>query len=228
MKALTAFVFGFVNIVCVIDCIPFVARNNPLHSVKPRFAHRKLHRGGGKSNNVVFDTTDDYERALKAILMSVEKIEAIVEKAVAHEVDILFHKDHTEKEKVTLTTKKAIADGVDKVKTTIIGHSGKSLYPFETKSQQPQSKHVDHRDHRVLNAIEAAERAVLRAIANEVDILFHETVHNDKGNNKNNPIVAQTKAYTVVDKVHDHRRDWLLNVSASMIEDYSMPAFFLE
>ena len=131
----------------------------------------------------------------------------------------------------------AIADGVNKVKTSIKGHSGNSLYPFETKSQQQQSKHVDHRDQRVLHAIEAAERAVLRAIANEVDTIFHETVDEDKSNNHNDPIVTKTKtsvndgimkAYTVVDKVHDHRRDWLLNVSTSMIEDYSMPAFFLE
>jgi hypothetical protein len=95
----------------------------------------------------------------------------------------------------------------------------------------------DHRDHRVLHAIEAAERAVLQAIINEVDTLFHETVH-DKENTtlkKSTAEQAKTtmkdsilKASTVVDNMHSHRRDWLLNVSASMIEDYSLPNFFLE
>lgn len=235
MKALKAFVV--LASICFVESIPFVARSYPLRSWVPGLNVYTLHRGGGKSSQIEFDVTDDYERAEKAILMSVERIEAIVGKAVANEVDILFHKDHPEKEKVTLNTKKAIVDGVNKVKTTIKGHSGKSLYPFEKKSQQQQSEQVDHRDHRILHAIEAAERAVLRVIVNEVDTLFHKTVDEDKSNNHNDPIETKTKnsvndgimkAYTVVDKVHDHRRDWLLNVSASMIEDYSMPTFFLE
>ena len=91
----------------------------------------------------------------------------------------------------------------------------------------------------MLNAIEAAERAVLRAITNEVDTLFHETVHENenKSTTQNSPTVQQAKttvkdgilkASSVVENVHNHRRDWLLNVSSSMIEDYSVPEFFLE
>ena len=237
MKSLAIFVL--LVVVSSVDSIPFVTRHIPTSTSKTRFGLRNLHRGGSKSHNVAIDTSDDYERAEKAILMSVEKIEAIVEKAVADEVDTLFHKDHPEKQKITLSAKKAVASGVDKVKSTIKGHSEKSLYPFETKSQQQKKNSVVHKDHRVLNAIEAAERAVLRAITNEVDTLFHETVHENenKSTTQNSPTVQQAKttvkdgilkASSVVENVHNHRRDWLLNVSSSMIEDYSVPEFFLE
>jgi hypothetical protein len=235
MKSLTAFLLFVV--VRDVNSIPFDSRHNPPLRFEPRFGLWTLQRGGSKSNTVAIDATDDYERAEKAILRSVEKIEAIVEKAVANEVDVLFHKDHPEKEKITSKARKAVASGVDKVKSRIKGHSEKSLYPFETKSQPPQKNSVVHKDHRVLHAIEAAERAVLRAITNEVDTLFHETVHDNKSKSPNNPTVQQAKtsvkggimkAATVVDNVHSHRRDWLLNVSTSMIEDYSLPEFFLE
>ena len=237
MKSLTALILFVV--VSFVKSIPFVTRNHSSCRLQSRFGLWKLQRGGSKSSTVEFDMTDDYERAEKAILKSVENIEAIVEKAVADEVDILFHKDrdHPDKEKITSSAKKAITNGADKVKSTIKGHSEKKLYPFEMKSQQQQKNSLVHKDHRVLHAIEAAERAVLRAITDEVDTLFHETVHEKKSQIPNNPTLQQAKttvkdgilkASTVVDNVHSHRRDWLLNLSTSMIEDYSLAEFFLE
>jgi hypothetical protein len=225
-------------VVRFVNSIPFVIRNYLPGRFQPRSCIWKLRRGGSKSNTIVVDNTDDYERAEKAILKSVEKIEAIVEKVVADEVDILFHKDHPEKEKITSNARKAVATGVDKVKSTIKGHSEKISYPFEMKSQTQPKNPMVHKDHRVLHAIEAAERAVLQAIYNEVDTLFHETAHDKKSKSPNHPTVQQKakvtvkdgvmKASTVVDNIHSHRRDWLLNVSTSMIEDYSLPEFFLE
>ncbi len=233
MKSITLLVFF--SVVRVVDGNQFLVRNDGL---RPRFGLWKLRGGEIKTNTIVMDPADDYERAEKSILMSVEKIKAIVEKAVADEVDVLFHTDHPDKENVKSTAKKAVADGVDKVKATIKGHSEKSFYPFEIQSPQQQSKFALQRDHRVLNAIEAAERAVLQAITNEVDTLFHETVNESKSNNNpKNPKNQQAKltltdgiikASTVVDNIHSHRRGWLLNMSSTMIEDYSMPEFFLE
>lgn len=233
MKSITA--LAFLSVVRVVGGNQFQVRNDGL---RPRFGLWRLRGGEIKSNTIVMDPTDDYDRAEKAILLSVEKIEAIVEKAVADEVDVLFHKDHPDKENVKSAAKKAVADGVDKVKSTIKGHSKTGVYPFETKSPQQQSKFSRQRDHRVLNAIEAAERAVLLAITNEVETLFHETLHESASTNSNKSPKNQQakltltegiiKASTVVDNIHSHRRGWLLNMSSTMIEDYSMPEFFLE
>ena len=217
-----------------VKSVPFVPRTCSTRRSQLGFSVSNLHRGGSNPSKVAIDTVDDYERAEQAILRSVEKIEAVVEKAVADEVNILFHSDHPDKEKITSNARKAVAHGVDKVKATIKGHTEKSLYPFETKSQRLQKKEIVHKDQRVLDAIEAAERAVLQAITDEVDTLFHETVHEKKNTNpkvqdaKTTLKDGITKASTVVDNIHSHRRDWLLNVSTAMIEDYSLPEFFLE
>lgn len=180
-----------------------------------------IQSGGNQDKNVVAD--DDYERAEKAILLSIEKIENFVGKAVANEVDILFHKEHPHKEQVVSKTKKAVSEAVGKVKRSVEDHPERNVYPFEKNSDVAMERHGDvHKDHRILRAVEAAEQAVIHAIANEVDTLFHETEHHPKLKD------SIKKASTVVEKVHDHRRDWLQNVASSMIEEYSIPDFFLE
>jgi hypothetical protein len=120
---------------------------------------------------------------------------------------------------------------VNKVKLTVKGHTEKSLYPFESKPHHATADGKLHKDHRILHSIEAAERAVIHAIENEVDVLFHE---NDHG--KNNSVVQAkttvkdgvTKATKTIEKVVHDRRQWLQTVSSAMIEDYSVPEFFLE
>jgi hypothetical protein len=180
-----------------------------------------IQSGGSQDKSVVAD--DDYERAEKAILLSIARVEHLVEKAVANEVDILFHKEHPHKEQVVSKAKKAVTEAVGKVKRSVEDHSARNVYPFEKKSDVAMDHHDHvHKDHRILRAVEAAEQAVIHAIANEVDTLFHETEHHPKMKD------SIKKASTVVEKVHDHRRDWLQNVATSMIEEYSIPDFFLE
>ena len=177
--------------------------------------------GGNQDKNVVVD--DDYERAEKAILMSIARVENLVEKAVANEVDILFHKDHPQKEQLVSKAKMAVTEAVGKVKRSVEDHSTRNTYPFEKKPDSGVERHdIVHKDHRILRAVESAEQALIHAIASEVDTLFHETEHHPKLKG------SIQKASNVVEKVHDHRRDWLQNVATNMIEEYSIPDFFLE
>jgi hypothetical protein len=175
--------------------------------------------------------SDDYERAEKALLASIERTESLIQKAIVNEVDALFHVDHPNKDQVVSQAKKAVSDGVNKVKLSIKGNTDKSLYPFESKPYQTSGSSRMHKDHRMLQAIEAAERAVIHAIETEVDTLFHENVHGE------NTVVVQAKstvkdgivkATETIEKGLDDRRIWLQTVSSSLIEDYSVPEFFLE
>lgn len=171
-------------------------------------------------------------------------MEAKVLKAVATEVDTMFHEQqhHPKKSEVVAKAKKAVERGASKVKKAVRDHTEPHVYPFE-HGPSPQGFHpknkktkaVDHKDRRILHAMEAAEAAVLRAIHAEVDTLFHEPAPGEK--HKREPVVAQAKttvhagvqkASAKVTDIHDHRRDWLSNYSTALIEDYSVPDFFLE
>jgi hypothetical protein len=200
-------------------------------------SHQIICNGSGQQQTKS-STEDDYERAEKAILSAITKVEDKVQKAVAAEVDLLFHgqEKHSVEQMADVTAKanKAVEHGVSKVKRAVDDHAAKpDVYPFEeaaatteiNKKDQTAQQQEQHKDHRILRAVEAAETAVLHAIHDEVDTLFHELEHHDK----HKVAVAQAKTTVKegvqkttakVKDIHDHRRSWLADMSTSAIEDY--------
>lgn len=209
-------------------------------------------RGGSEKKDKSASPDDDYERAEKAVLNAITTVEDKVQKLVSDEVDILFHKqEHYPKEKtddltlkakkadVALKAKKAVEKGARKAKKAVDDHAGQYVYPFEEHPYPyayPQinnkRKPHEHKDHRILHAVEAAEKAVLHAIQEEVDTIFHEVEHNDEHKKEADVQAKHTvkegvkKASGKVEDHHKHRRRWLSNDEDSLIEEYA--TFFLE
>jgi hypothetical protein len=93
-----------------------------------------------------------------------------------------------------------------------------SHYPYDWPHGDP------HADHRILHAVEAAEKALLHAVEEEVNSLFHDLKTHDE-DDPHPPKKAATsvksgveKAKKKVDDVRDHRRGWLSGDLS--IEDY--------
>jgi len=135
----------------------------------------------GSANSVPPVSTDDYERAQKAIFGAISSMEKRVQQAVEKEVDTLFHNlEHLEKEEIKARAKKAVAKGGQKVRKTVDDHRKSDRkhqlpfydldshsYPYEWPKGDPE--------HRILHAVEAAEKAVLQAVEKEVSTLFHSS-----------------------------------------------------
>jgi hypothetical protein len=171
-----------------------------LHSVQttavsPTFILSHARRYCRSEKKEIITPDEEYERAQKAILDAVGTVEDKVQRLVAAEVETLFHeferknKDDRTKE-VTMTKKairNAVQSGAHKVKKSVKDHEGKHVFPFEDHPYPyayPQINNkgrppMEHKDSRILHAIEAAEQAVLHAIEQEVDTLFHKADSND-------------------------------------------------
>lgn len=149
-------------------------------------------------------------------------VEDKIQRAVQAEVDTLFHKSSPEKKQdVATKAKQAVEQGTAKIKGEVEKRSEIHHYPYDwpTKAEA----HVP-RDHKILHAIENAEKAVLHAVEEEVNNLFHEVSHHeDKDTVKKAQKVVQKsvkKASEHVEDTHEHRRKWLLLDENTSIEDY--------
>ena len=191
-------------------------------------------RASGKQNKRV-SKDDDYERAERAVLSAIATVENKVQKLVATEVETLFRNQehHPKKSEVTVKARRAVEHGVNKVKQAAVDRSKLYSYPFDKLLPSAQmNKPHKHKDHRILHAVESAEKAVLHAIQTEVETLFHELDHHE--DHKDMLARAKTtvkkgvqKAMTKVDEAQDHRREWFSTQSNALIEAYSND-FFLE
>jgi hypothetical protein len=172
-----------------------------------------LLRRGGKHDKilVVDDENGDYERAEKEIVKSIARVEELVEKVVAKEVDTLFHQEHTNRDQVR-------------------SKAGRLQFHFENDPNLMSDHHERvHSDHRILRAVEAAEQAVIHAIEREVDTLFHEKEHHTKDDNFHHTTANAKGKTTVQDGIQKASTvQWLQHAASSLIEDYYVPHFFLE
>lgn len=172
-------------------------------------------RGGAKAN------TDhhDPEKATNTILSSIARVERTVQKAVEDEIHTLFHDlDEDKKAEIVTKAQKAVKQGTAKVKKEVDDHAHPSKYPFESSKKETTA--VDHKDNRILHAVEEAERAVLHAIQYEFNSLFHEMDHHETTETvKEGVKIGVKKATEKVEKVHQHRRDWMTNQVVD-IQDY--------
>lgn len=193
---------------------------------------------------------EDFDRASRAILSGIAAVEGQIQTAVAAEVETLFHKldstDPTKKAAVHEKANKAVKTGATKVKKHVDEHKqqlqqrGQShaeaaatngAFPFEIHNpyEWPMYKNrgnLQHGDSRLLHAVEAAERAVLRAVEQEVETLFHEPEHHheDEEHKKQTKEAVQAGVKSSKKRVqdtHEHRREWLLQEGeAARLEDY--------
>jgi len=190
---------------------------------------------------------EDYEKAEKAILQAVTTVEDHAQRMIAAEVETLFHGlPKSQKKEVAERAKKAVSEGSRKVKQHVDDHKketaeGTFVYPFEDHPYPyayPQinnkNKPDQHNDHRILHAVEAAEKAVLHAIEGEVDTLFHHEEHHheeaaaaDAQKHKTTVKEGLKKASKRVEDHHEDRRSWLQkNIDRGLL-DYP-PSMFLE
>jgi hypothetical protein len=133
----------------------------------------RVARGGAKA-------TDQHEpvKATNTILSSIARVEKTVLKAVEDEIHTIYSLDEDKKAEIVSKAQKAVEQGTAKVKKEVQDHSHPSKYPFEGKSKK-ETPTVDHKDRRILHAVEEAELAVLRAIESEFGTVFHETDHHE-------------------------------------------------
>jgi hypothetical protein len=231
--------FLFVSSIAVGDSMTFTDRNTPLFGVVPK--------GGGKKAAAPTED-EEFERASKAILSGIASVEGQVQKAVEAEVETLFHKmesaDPAKKAAVHEKAKKAVKKGVTKVKSHVDEHKQKRgdaaatataatdvAFPFPYEIHNPYEwpayknrGNLQHGDSRILQAVEAAERAVLHAVEQEVETLFHETEHHDEEQKKQTEKAVKAGVKATKKKVqdtHEHRREWLIQEGeAARLEDY--------
>jgi hypothetical protein len=183
--------------------------------------------GAAPKNNTPVIEDDEFERAEKAIFDAVGRVEHKLEKAIEQEVDVLFHDvEHNKKEQVKAKAKKIVETGAKKVKASVDKDAGTlpftdSHFPYEWPEEGDP-----HRDHRVLHAVESAEKAFLHAVENEVATLFRDLSEE----HRNEPKIAKNaetgiksgveKAKKAVDEAHKNRRDWLSVELGAAFEDY--------
>ena len=162
-----------------------------------------------------------------------EQVEARLEKAVEEEVHSIFdaNLDHAERTKVADHAKTAVKKGAGKIKT-----AAHEYYKAQSEPLWPEQddKDLTDLDHRILHAIESAEKAVLHAVQEEVDTLFHDT-HDEHHPLKDEPPKAAKKAKQGVKKgvqkakkhveeSHEVRKGWITNKDSIAIEDYMRSA----
>ena len=176
---------------------------------------------------------DEYARAEKAILDAIAKVEDKIQKVVQAEVETLFHEqEHSQDLKIDVATKakKAVEHGASKVKKAVDDHSERKYYPFEDRPYPYAYPNINQKG----KPVETAEKAVLHAIQEEVDTLFHDVEHHKDGPNATIAQAKSTvkegvqKASAKVKDTSEHRRGWLANESNSRIEEYLVHDFCLE
>lgn len=173
---------------------------------------------------------DDYERAEKQIFSAIRKLERNLEKVMEREVDTLFHElEHHDKVAVKKKAQRAVKKGAKKVKSDVGGIQKLSTlpesyhYPYDWPHGEPE--------HRLLQAIESAEKAVLHAVQNEVNSLFHQLENHDEDNEHKVALTkGVVKAGKHLDQEHESRRSWFLDAnrdgSNAMIEEYNVQYFW--
>ena len=173
---------------------------------------RRSGGGGRKSSSRSLNeestqmTADDYELAQKAIFHAAERAEEKLQHAVEQEVMTLFHKDHDDehhqqhKEKVKAKAKKAVEEGAKKIKQKVKDHPAEAEdrhLPFEKDYPYPYDLPTilarEHKEHRILHAIESAEKALMHAVEDEVSTLFHELEHHEENANVSKKTKSQAK-----------------------------------
>ena len=142
------------------------------------------------------------------------------------EVHSIFDADNEHEEhraELTAHAKEAIKDATTKVKTVATEHSKARLYPFLPKEEETATSNAKHSDddHKLLHAIEAAEQAVLHAVQEEVESLFHDT-HNDNGKIKTKEGIKKgvEKAKKHVEDSHQERKMWMHKGDSKAIDEY--------
>jgi hypothetical protein len=81
-----------------------------------------------------------------------------------------------------------------------------------------------HKDHKILHAVEAAEKAVLHAVEQEVELLFHDLknehgeTHAEKAGKTAKKGLEKAKKH--VEETHEHRRKWLSDDAVRNLEEY--------
>ena len=175
---------------------------------------------------------EDYGRAEREIYKAIEKLEEKVQKAVENEVANLFHDlEHHEKLAIAAKANKAVKEGAKKVKQRVEDHDhGKEQtlpslhhlhhYPYDWPHEDPE--------HRILHAIESAEKAMLHAVQDEVENLFHGLeIHDDRKEVKKAKKalkIGVKEASKQLDDAHGHRRSWLTEKMSDgqprLVEDY--------
>jgi len=193
----------------------------------------------GEKKQISSSPDEEYERAQRAILDAVTTVEDHAQRLIAAEVDILFHgHEHSEvdKAKVTKKAQQAVKEATSKVKKSVQEKNqpeAYNVYPFENHPYPyayPQINHknrpMEHRDHRILHAVEVAEKAVLHAIENEVETLYHLK---EEEQHKTTVKSGLKKAKAEIEEHHEKRRGWLdLHGDEKSIEEYTAPFMFLE
>ena len=113
----------------------------------------------------------------------------------------------------------AVKLGVEKVKSHMDNKDSSFPYEIYNPYEWPGRKvgdNLDHQDSRILHAVEAAERAVLHAVEQEVDTLFHP-----KDRTEQSRRTGVQKMKNKVQQQHDHHRKWRVQEGeAGRIEDY--------
>jgi len=191
--------------------------------------------GIDSSNVPEHDEQDDsQQRVTKAILNAVTTVEDHAQRLVAAEVESYFHSHPEHKKKqVAAHAQKAVQEGTRKVKESVTaaastGYTMSNVYPFEKEEDETKgTPAVKHKDHRILDAVEAAEKAVLHAIEAEVETMFHSEEEHHDAESKTTVHAGLQKASKGVKDVHKDRRSWLEKFAEKQLEDYDSSAYFL-
>ena len=174
---------------------------------------------------------DEYERAEKAIFDALGRLEGKVQHAVEDEVDSLFHElDHHEKEAIKAKVKASVKKSTKKVKKNVEDHNHskeETLPMIHPNYPYPYNWPIADPDHRLLHAVESAEKAVLHAVEEEVSSIFHELHHEEEvpeetaKKTKRALKKVHEKASKHVEEKHKHRRNWFKeNLEGNPIEEY--------
>jgi len=166
---------------------------------------------GGKQQK---DVDDDYERAQMAIAKGVGRLEHAIQEAVEEEVHLMFPHPRDEPRKASVAAKasEAVRKAAERARADVKRHvsAGK-----ESKAQHPE--------HRIMHAIESAEKAVLHAVQDEVDVLFHSDEHKHDEHAQKAKKAIKKRFHDTKKKVedsHKERRKWMKEEDRSAVQEY--------
>ena len=144
-----------------------------------------LHKDHAKEEHKDHGFLHTIEEAEKATLHAIEE----AEKATMHAIEEAekatleaFQADVERRYELAEHTNQALEEGAKKVKAAAHNYIEKRQTHFWPKEAIEQ-----HEDHALFHAMEAAERAVLHGVQEEVDSIFHETHDTKKAQDKSTP-----------------------------------------
>jgi hypothetical protein len=162
----------------------------------------------------------------------VARLEGKVQHAIEDEVDLLFHDlEPHEKESIKKQAKERVQQSAKKVRQKVEEHDHtvlKTLPSMHEPHPFPYAWPKEDPEHRILHAVEAAEKAVLHAVEEEVKTFFPEMKHEDGGVDAKQVKKALKKGVEKMDKhvntQHEHRRQSILGTDdasrKAALEDY--------